>query len=50
MGASEGTFPAPILQKQRRPSALQTTNGLHSCRLLIAEKRGANNQQEQSKA
>jgi hypothetical protein len=27
-----------------------SNNELHSCRLLIAEKRGANNQQEQSKA
>jgi hypothetical protein len=27
-----------------------SNNGLHSCRLSIAEKHGANNQQEQSKA
>jgi hypothetical protein len=32
------------------PSFCFSNNELHSCRLSIAEKRGANNQQEQSKA
>jgi hypothetical protein len=32
------------------PPLSASNNWLHSCRLSIAEKRGANNQQEQSKA
>jgi hypothetical protein len=49
MGMCKGAFPPRIPRKQRRPLALQTMNW-HSCRLLIAEKHGANNRQEQSKA
>jgi hypothetical protein len=50
MGTCKGTFLPHILQKQHYRLALQTMHELHSCRLLIPEKCGANNQQEQSKA
>jgi hypothetical protein len=49
MGACEGTFLPPILQKQCRPSALfkQSTLLLQT---INCRKAWANNQQEQSKA
>jgi hypothetical protein len=50
MGACEGAFPPPILQKQHWLPFSSSNNRLHSCKLLIAEKCGANNWKEQSKA
>jgi hypothetical protein len=45
-GISDTMSPKTIMSGEIGSS----NNELHSCRLLIAEKRGANNQQEQSKA
>jgi hypothetical protein len=42
--------PSRCVSAQAVPPFGSSNNKLHSCRLLIAEKRGANNQQEQSKA
>jgi hypothetical protein len=42
--------PSRHVSAQAVPPFGSSNNELHSCRLLIAEKHGANNQQEQSKA